>query len=37
MKTTKKKAKASRTRSGKRDLPTRKAGGVKGGSVKGSA
>ena len=32
-----KKAKASRTRSAKQDLPARKAGGVKGGSVKSSA
>jgi len=33
----KKKAKASRTRSAKQDLPPRKAGGVKGGLVRSSA
>ena len=33
----KKKAKVSGTRSAKQDLPPRKAGGVKGGSVKSSA
>ena len=33
----KKKAKASRTRSARQDLPARKAGGVTGGSAKSSA